>query len=97
MCADKWLSLKRFEKHKVSVLGKETVVLKEKNLLTSMSQSVFVPRVICTSADQTYAGILLDARIACSMTSIIHSPLDEASSQFCAASVVIALEDLHKV
>ncbi|KAL3825181.1 hypothetical protein ACJIZ3_021210 [Penstemon smallii] len=89
-------SLKRFVKHKVEQLGKEALVFKEKYLLKLISQSTFVPRVICTTADQTYAGILLDTRIACSMTSIIHNALDETSAQFCAASVVIALEDLHK-
>lgn len=89
--------MKRFSKQKVKRLGKEALVLKEKNLLKSISQSVFVPRVIGTSADELYAGILLDTRIACSMTSIIHSPLDEKSAQFCAASVVIALDGLHKV
>lgn len=65
--------------------------------MKSISQSVFVPQVVCTSADESYAGILLDTRIACCMKSIIHSPLDETSAQFCAASVVLALEGLHKV
>lgn len=65
--------------------------------MMSISQSVFVPQVVCTSADESYAGILLDTRIACCMKSIIHSPLAETSAQFCAASVVLALEGLHKV
>ncbi|KAL0426998.1 UNVERIFIED_CONTAM: protein phosphatase 2C and cyclic nucleotide-binding/kinase domain-containing protein [Sesamum latifolium] len=90
------LSLKRFSKQKVKRLGKESLVLKEKNLFKSISQSAFVPRVICTCADQSYAGLLLDTRIACSMTSVIHSALDETSAQFCAACIIIALEDLHK-
>ncbi|XP_011078275.1 protein phosphatase 2C and cyclic nucleotide-binding/kinase domain-containing protein isoform X1 [Sesamum indicum] len=90
------LSLKRFSKQKVKRLGKESLVLKEKNLFKSISHSAFVPRVICTCADQSYAGLLLDTRIACSMTSVIHSALDEASAQFCAACIVIALEGLHK-
>ncbi|GFP92081.1 protein phosphatase 2c and cyclic nucleotide-binding/kinase domain-containing protein [Phtheirospermum japonicum] len=90
------LSLKRFSKQKVKKLGKEALVLKEKHLMKSISQSAFVPRVICSTADHSYAGLLLDTRIACSMASIIHSPLDEASARFCAASVVIALGGLHK-
>lgn len=60
-------------------------------------QSTFVPRVICTSANQTHGGILLDTCIACSAISIIRDALDEPSARFCAASVVIALDDLHKV
>ncbi|KAL8498286.1 hypothetical protein ACS0TY_021566 [Phlomoides rotata] len=91
------LSLKRYSKRKVKELGKADLVQKEKNLLKSIHQSVFVPRVICTSADESYAGLLLDTRIACSLTSIIHTPLDETSAKFCAASVVIALEGLHKI
>ncbi|KAL1566860.1 cGMP-dependent protein kinase [Salvia divinorum] len=95
--SEKLFTLKRFSKQKVRNLGKEATVLKEKNLMKSISQSVFVPQVVCTSADESYAGILLDTRIACRMKSIIHSPLDETSAQFCAASVVLALEGLHKI
>ncbi|XP_042038746.1 protein phosphatase 2C and cyclic nucleotide-binding/kinase domain-containing protein-like isoform X3 [Salvia splendens] len=95
--SEKLFTLKRFSKQKVRNLGKEATVLKEKNLMKSISQSVFVPQVVCTSADESYAGILLDTRIACCMKSIIHSPLDETSAQFCAASVVLALEGLHKI
>ncbi|KAL2500887.1 Protein phosphatase 2C and cyclic nucleotide-binding/kinase domain-containing protein [Forsythia ovata] len=90
------LSLKRFSKRKVKKLGKEAQVQKEKYLMTYISPSPGVPRIICTSADHTHAGILLDTRIACSMTSIIYKSLDEPSARFCAASVVIALENLHK-
>ncbi|XP_051148870.1 protein phosphatase 2C and cyclic nucleotide-binding/kinase domain-containing protein [Andrographis paniculata] len=96
MESEKLFSLKRFSKQKVKKLGKEASVLKERSLLMSANQSAFVPRVISTTADRTYAGLLLDTCIACPMTSIILSPLDETSAQFCAASVVIALEGLHK-
>ncbi|KZV21642.1 protein phosphatase 2C and cyclic nucleotide-binding/kinase domain-containing protein-like [Dorcoceras hygrometricum] len=94
--SEKLLSLKRFSKQKVKKLGKEGLVLKEKNILKFMSHSPFVPRVLCTVADQTHAAILLDTCIACSMTSIIHNGLNEDSAQFCAASIVIALEVLHE-
>lgn len=90
-------SLKRFSKYKIRSLGKESMVLKEKNLMKSICSSAGVPQVLCTCADQTYAGILLNTRIACPISSILNSPLDEASARFCAASVVTALEDLHKV
>lgn len=89
-------SLKRFSKYKIRSLGKESMVLKEKNLMKSICSSAGVPQVLCTCADQTYAGILLNTRIACPISSILNSPLDEASARFCAASVVTALEDLHK-
>lgn len=71
--------------------------MKEKDLLKCMTPAACVPRVICTTADHTHAGILLDTCLACSLSSILHSPFDEASARFCAASVVTALEDLHKV
>ncbi|KAI8553833.1 hypothetical protein RHMOL_Rhmol05G0047100 [Rhododendron molle] len=90
------LSLKRFSKHKIRSLGKESVVLKEKNLMKSINSSAGVPQILCTCADETYAGILLNTRIACPLSSILHTPLDEASARFCAASVVSALQDLHK-
>lgn len=95
--ADNLLSLKRFSKQKIKKLGKEAQVLKEKNLIKDTSSYACVPRVICTCADQTHAGILLDTCLACSVASVLHSPFDESCARFCAASVVNALEDLHKV
>ncbi|KAF2283025.1 hypothetical protein GH714_043392 [Hevea brasiliensis] len=90
------LSLKRFSKQKIKRLGKEAQVLKEKNLIKSMNPSACVPQVLCTCADRTHAGILLNACLACPLASILHTALDEPSARYCAASVVIALEDLHK-
>ncbi|GAV86370.1 LOW QUALITY PROTEIN: cNMP_binding domain-containing protein/Pkinase domain-containing protein/PP2C domain-containing protein, partial [Cephalotus follicularis] len=89
------LSLKRFSKQKVKKLGKEAQVL-EKSLIKMMNPSAFVPQVLRTCADQSHAGILLNTCLACPLASILHTPVDETSAQFCAASVVIALEDLHE-
>lgn len=94
--SEKLLSLKRFSKQKVKGEGKEAQVLKEKNLMKSLSPSAWVPQVLCTCADQTFAGILLNTVLACPLASILHTPLKEPSAQFCAASVVAALETLHK-
>ncbi|KMT03150.1 hypothetical protein BVRB_8g197060 [Beta vulgaris subsp. vulgaris] len=94
--SENFLSLKRFRKQKVKSLGKEDQVLKEKNLMKSLRDSVCVPQIICTCADETHAGILLDTCLACPFASILNKPLDESSARFCAASVVIALEELHK-
>lgn len=91
------LSLKRFSKLKIKGLGKEAQVLKEKNLIKALSPlSACVPQVLCTLADRMYAGILLNISLACPFASVLHTSLDEPSARFCAASVVIALEDLHK-
>ncbi|GLU09909.1 hypothetical protein SLE2022_267440 [Rubroshorea leprosula] len=90
------LSLKRFSKKKIKKLGKEEQVLKEKNLMRSLGPSACVPQLLCTCADGMHAGMLLNTCLACPLASILHTPLDEQSARFCAASVVIALEDLHK-
>lgn len=91
------LTLKRFSTEKVRNLAKEAQVLKEKDLLKSLSNSSSVPQLLCTCADHTHAGMLLNTCIACPITSILQNPLDEPSARFFAASVVTALEDLHKV
>lgn len=90
------LTLKRFSKEKIKKFGKEEQVLKEKNLMQSISCAACVPQILSTCADQTHVGILLNTRVSCTIASVLHSPLDEPSAQFCAASVVMALEDLHK-
>lgn len=91
------LSLKRFTRQKVKRLGLEAQVLKEKNLMKSISPSACMPQFLCTCLDQSHAGILLKTCLACPLSSILHVPLDESSACFCAASLVTALEDLHKV
>ncbi|XP_042496355.1 protein phosphatase 2C and cyclic nucleotide-binding/kinase domain-containing protein isoform X2 [Macadamia integrifolia] len=90
------LSMKRFLKQRIKQLGKEQLVLKEKDLMKSLSPSLSVPQILCTCANLTHAGILLNATLACPLASILHSPLDETSARFCAVYVVIALEELHK-
>jgi CRP-like cAMP-binding protein/serine/threonine protein phosphatase PrpC len=95
---EKLASLKRFSKQKVKKLGKEAQVFKEKNLIKSLSDSSnFVPQIISTCADLSHASILLNTRIACPIASILHTPLNEPCARFCAASVILALEDLHRV
>eukprot|EP00268_Persea_americana_P034579 TRINITY_DN341_c1_g1_i1.p1 TRINITY_DN341_c1_g1~~TRINITY_DN341_c1_g1_i1.p1 ORF type:complete len:1079 (+),score=213.06 TRINITY_DN341_c1_g1_i1:773-4009(+) len=90
------LSLKRFSKQRIKQFGKEAQVLKEKDFMKSLGQSTCMPQILCTCADETYVGILLNTCLSCSLASILHMPLDESSAQFCAASVVVALEELHK-
>lgn len=91
------LSLKRYAKQRVKKFGKETLVLKEKALIKSLGLLTCVPKVVHTLADQLYAGLLLNACLACPLASILHTPLDELSAKFIAASVVVALEELHMV
>ncbi|KAL4194085.1 hypothetical protein AMTRI_Chr05g66950 [Amborella trichopoda] len=90
------LSLKRFSKQRIRRLGREAQVLKEKDLMKSLSHSACVPQVLCTCADHAYVGVLLNISLTCSLSSILHTPLDEPSARFCAASIVVGLEQLHK-
>ncbi|XP_039123788.1 protein phosphatase 2C and cyclic nucleotide-binding/kinase domain-containing protein [Dioscorea cayenensis subsp. rotundata] len=94
--SENMLSLKRFSKKIIKQLGKQSQVLKEKDLMRSLNPSPCVPQVLCTCADQSYVGILLNSCLTCPLASILHKPLDESSAQFYAASVVVALEQLHK-
>ncbi|KAL8158774.1 hypothetical protein V2J09_000311 [Rumex salicifolius] len=89
-------TLKRFPKDKVIQLGKKDQVLKERDLIVCSSPCSYVPQIFCTFSDETHAGMLLNTSLACPFSSVLHKPLDEASARICAASVVIALEDLHK-
>ena len=95
--SEKLFSLKRFSKQMVRRMGKEAQVLKEKDLIKSMSSSACVPQFLCTCVDQTHAGILYNTCLACPLASILRTPLDEPSAKFCAASLVAGLADLHKV
>jgi serine/threonine protein kinase len=91
------LSLKRFSKQKVKKLGKEAQVLKERNLMKNVIKpSAIVPEILCTCVDQTFAAILLNTTLACPISSLLHSPLDESSVRFITGSLVSAIEDIHK-
>lgn len=91
------LTLKRYSKKRINELGKESQVFKEKELMKSLSGSSGVPQVLSTFSDKSYFGILLNSYIACSLSSVLHTPLEELSVRFCAASLVIALKELHQV
>ena len=86
--SDKLLSLKRLSKQKVKSLGKEAQVLKENKVIKSLSPSTCVPQVLCTCADQAYAGILLKCMRCLPLASILRIPLSEPSALFFAASVI---------
>uniref|UniRef100_A0A0D9YQG7 protein-serine/threonine phosphatase n=1 Tax=Oryza glumipatula TaxID=40148 RepID=A0A0D9YQG7_9ORYZ len=94
--SDKIKSLKRFYIKRVKDLHKEKHVFDEKDLMKSLSQSTCVPEVLCTCADQSYLGILLNCCLCCSLASILHAPLNESSARFYAASIIVALENLHQ-
>lgn len=71
--------------------------MKEKKILMSFNASASMPPVLGTCADRSHVGILLDCCLACTLSSVLTTPLDENSARFCAASLVVSLEELHKV
>lgn len=91
------MCLKRFSKARIKHLGRESQVLKERNLMNSLNHVSCVPKILSTCADEHFVGLLLNTCLTCTLSSIVHVPLDEPSVRFCAASVVVALEQLHKV
>ncbi|CAK9329418.1 unnamed protein product [Citrullus colocynthis] len=91
------LSLKRFTRQKVKSLGLEAQVLKKKNIMKTISSSACMPKLLFTCFDQSYVGILLNTCLACPLSLILHAPLDECSARFFATSLVMALEDMHKL
>lgn len=94
--SDKIRSFKRFYIKRVQDLHKELKVFEEKDLMKSLSTSACVPEILCTCANQSYLGILLNCCLCCSLASILHTPLNESSAKFFAASVTVALEELHQ-
>lgn len=97
LVSDSIRSLKRFSKKKIKELEKEAQVMKERDIMKSLVPSACLPRVLCTCADLSFVGILLNCCLTCPLASILHTPLDESSAKFLAAAVILALEDLHKV
>lgn len=95
--SDSIRSLKRFSKKKIKDLGKEVQVMEEKTIMRCLSPSACLPQVLCTCADQSYVGILLNCCLTCPLASILNTPLVESSARFFAASVIVALEELHKL
>ncbi|KAJ4770180.1 Protein kinase family protein [Rhynchospora pubera] len=94
--SDKIGTLKRFSRRKIKEMGKEAQVLKEKNLIKDLNGTSCIPQILSTCTDQYYLGILLNCHLVCSFGSILYKPLDESSARFYAASVVVALEELHQ-
>lgn len=90
------ISMKRYSKKKVKLLGREAQVLQEKALIRQLRPSLFVPQVLHTCADADFAAILLNTCLAGPLSLVLGSPLDERSARFIAASAVLALDLLHK-
>lgn len=91
------ISMKRYARRKVQLLGREAQILNERSLIQSLSPSVYVPQVLCTRGSKDYAAVLLNTRLAAPLALILLTPLDESTARFVAASVVLALDFLHKV
>lgn len=91
------VSMKRYWKRRLKLLGREAQALQEKTLIRHLRPSLFVPQVLSTCADMEHAAIVLNTRLVGPLSLVLHAPLDESSARFLAASVVLALDLLHKV
>ena len=81
----------------MKLLGRELQVLQEKSLIRHLRPSLFVPQVISTCADYEHAAMVLNTCLVGPLSLVLCAPLDEISARFIAASVVLALDILHKV
>ncbi|KAH7387901.1 hypothetical protein KP509_16G047700 [Ceratopteris richardii] len=90
------ISMKRYWKKKLKLLGREAQALQEKMLMRQLRPSLFVPQVISTCADTEYAAILLNTCVVGPLSLVLRAPLDENSARFLAASAVVAVDLLHK-
>lgn len=90
------VSMKRYWKRRLKLLGREGQALQEKTLMRQLRPSLFVPQVLSTCADTEHAAVVLNTRLVGPLSLVLHAPLDESSSRFLAASVVLALDLLHK-
>lgn len=90
------VSMKRYSKRKLKLLGREAQVLQEKALIRHLHPSLFVPQVISTCADTEHAAIVLNTCLVGPLSLVLCAPLDECSARFIAASAVLALDLLHK-
>eukprot|EP00250_Pteridium_aquilinum_P021488 c25141_g1_i1 orf=448-3657(+) len=90
------VSMKRYWKRKLKLLGREAQALQEKALIRHLRPSLFVPQVLSTCADMDHAAVLLNTCLVGPVSLVLHAPLDESSARFLAASAVLALDLLHK-
>ncbi|XP_024528984.1 protein phosphatase 2C and cyclic nucleotide-binding/kinase domain-containing protein isoform X1 [Selaginella moellendorffii] len=89
-------SMKRYPLEVIKALGRESQVLQEKFLFQDLSPSLYVPQVVCTSADERYAAMLLNCALGGPLSLILNTPLSEDSARFIGASVAMAIDSMHK-
>jgi serine/threonine protein kinase len=90
------ISMKRYQRRKVQRLGRENQVLLERDLFENLRPSPYVPHLLATPISSDSVALVLNCVLAGPLDSVLHSPLDEDSTRFVAASVVLAIELLHK-
>ncbi|KAG0616355.1 hypothetical protein M758_5G108200 [Ceratodon purpureus] len=90
------VSMKRYQRRKVQRLGREGQVLLERSLFKQLRPSPFVPHLLATPIDSDSVALVLNCVLAGPLELLLRSPLDEQSARFLVASVVLAVELLHK-
>lgn len=89
--------MKRFGKDAVKRASREAQVLRERVILQTLSANPFVPPVITPILEPKSVGLLLDCQLAVPLALLLGEPLPEECAQFIAASLVLALQLLHRV
>ncbi|CAM6004070.1 unnamed protein product, partial [Sphagnum balticum] len=93
---EEFVSMKRFQRQKVQRLGRESQVLLERFIIRRLQPSPFVPHLLATLSDDDSVALVLNCVLAGPLALLLHYPLDEVSARYMAASVVLAIELLHK-
>ncbi|CAI5461662.1 unnamed protein product [Closterium sp. Yama58-4] len=103
-------AMRRFGKTRVGLHGRGKQVHRERNLFETLSANPFVPPVITPYTDHASVGLLLDCQLSTPLALVmggregaggqagpdVFPPLPEEAARFVAASLVIAMELMHR-
>lgn len=91
------LAFRRYGKLRVAAAQKSALVLREKDVYSNLAANPFVPSVLTRYDDATSVALLLNTQLAVPLAVVMAEPVTEECARFIAASLVLALQLLHKV
>ncbi|CAI5535389.1 unnamed protein product [Closterium sp. Naga37s-1] len=103
-------AMRRFGKTRVGLHSRSKQVHRERNLFETLSANPFVPPVITPYTDHASVGLLLDCQLSTPLALVmggregaggqagpdVFPPLPEDAARFVAASLVVAMELMHR-